>query len=192
MAEKPSLRQILEIYYALRAAGVQRFPKPLAPSKQVAERSPSCLFLIDFVSPDENPSSSSGGGTQYLPAILRRLLERLPWREGVTVHSVFETPPKSPVVHPLAESVVEATLAAVESTNAQRCVCFGWRAAQVAAVACGVPFAVPPEAYEPISFEREGQGVFEILVLPDVRELEAFPEWRARVWESLMAFGPVR
>jgi hypothetical protein len=191
MAEKPSLRQILEMYYALRAAGVQRFPKPLAPTKQVVERTPTCLFLIDFVSPDEHLTAPSVE-RQNLPALLRRLLERLPWRDGVNVHTVFATPPKSPVVHPIAEGVVEAAFAAFENTNARRCVCFGWRAAQVAGVVLGVPFAVPPEAYEPVTFEREGEGVFELLVLPDLRELEAFPEWRGRVWESLMAFGPLR
>lgn len=191
MAEKPSLKQILELYYALRAQGVQRFPKPMSASVALCERTSRCLFLIDFTAAQ---ASSAQGESEpmVLPPILKRLLDRLPWRESVSLHTVFSAQPKSPQLHPLEEQVVDSARRALLESGVERCVCFGWRAAQVCAVALGIPFAIPAEAYEPLGCEVEGVGQFEILVLPDVRELEAFTEWRARVWESLLAFGPAR
>jgi hypothetical protein len=190
MAEKPSLKQILELYYALRAQGVQRFPRPLAPGGLTSDRALRCLFLLDF-SAQVAPHSTSGADT-VIPPILRRLLERLPWRELVDLHVVFDAAPKSPQLHPLDEKVVAAALHALSGEHMGRCVCFGWRAAQVCAVALGIPFALPSEAFEPIVTQGEAGKPIEILVLPDVRELEAFPEWRSKVWESLQAFGPPR
>jgi hypothetical protein len=62
----------------------------------------------------------------------------------------------------------------------------------VCATALGIPFAIPSESFEALEFIDDNGKKMEFLVLPDVRELEAFPEWRAKVWESLLAFGPVR
>lgn len=191
MAEGPSLKQILDLYYALSAQGVRRFPKPMPASVAPRERTSRCLFLIDFTA--AQASSSQGESERMaLPPILKRLLDRLPWRESVSLHSVFSAQPKSPQLHPLEEQVVDSTRRALLGSGVERCVCFGWRAAEVCAVALGIPFAIPAEAYEPFACEVDGVGQFEILVLPDVRELEAFTEWRARVWESLLAFGPAR
>ncbi|MEN9528480.1 MAG: hypothetical protein RI932_353 [Pseudomonadota bacterium] len=190
MAEKPSLKQILELYYALRAQGVQRFPRPLVPGGAPSDRSLRCLFLLDF-NPPGSASPASAGET-IVPPLLKRLLERLPWRDFVDVHVIFDAPPKSPQLHPLDEKTLAPVLRALSSEQVGRCVCFGWRSAQVCAVAIGIPFALPPEAFEPIEVQVEGGKAMEILVLPDVRELEAFPEWRAKVWESLQAFGSPR
>ena len=191
MAEIPSLKQILDVYYALRAQGVQRFPRPLSVSAAPSERTSRCLFLIDFT-PAQASSAQGDAELMVPPPILKRLLDRLPWRESVALHTVFSAQPKSPQLHPLEEQVVDSVRRALLESGVERCVCFGWRAAQVCAVGLGIPFAIPAEAYEPLGCEVEGVGRFEILVLPDVREIEAFPEWRARVWESLLAFGPAR
>ncbi|MBM3381415.1 MAG: hypothetical protein FJY29_03145 [Betaproteobacteria bacterium] len=190
MAEKPSLKQILELYYALRAQGVQRFPQPRTPGGAQSDRTLRCLFLLDFNA--QGSPSSVVGGDSVLPALLKRLLDRLPWRDFVDLHVVFDAPPKSPQLHPLDEKTLAPVMTALASERVGRCVCFGWRAAQVCAVALGIPFALPPEAFEPVQVTLEGDKAMEILILPDVRELEAFPEWRAKVWESLQTFGAAR
>ena len=195
MAEKPSLQQILEVYYALRASGVQRFPKPLAPRSSSAQSQasnsiakPHCLFLIDFITSSQTLETEKID----MPPILRRLLERLPWRDSVSVHTIFDAQPKSPQLHPVAPPTIASTRAVLEAPTLGRVVCFGWRSAQVCSVALGIPFEIPCESFEAIACQVEGLGDFEILVLPDVREIEAFPEWRARIWESLLAFAPAR
>lgn len=187
MTEKPSLKHILDIYYALRAQGVQRYPKPMLPTPRGTARSPGCVFLVDFGTPAE-----SAGGKADVHPLLKRLLEKLPWRDDVLLHTVFHAQPRSPQLHPLDEDLIRQSREVLTRDGVGRCVCFGWRAAQVAGVALGIPFALPAEAYEALSFEAEGLGSYECLVLPDVRELEAFPEWRAKVWESLLSFGAAR
>lgn len=182
MAEKPSVKQILETYYALRASGVQRFPKPLSRSELKTRPSGGCLFLYDFPTVNE----PEGG----VPPILRRLLERLPWRSGVEVAAALESQPKTAQLDPVGEAIVVRLRERIAADKVQRIVCFGWRAGHVLSIALGQPFSVPPQAFEPLFCESEGLGGVEILVFPDVRELEAFPEWRALVWESLVNFAP--
>jgi len=182
MAEKPSVKQILEVYYALRASGVQRLPKPLHRALPERRVGGGTLFLFDFV--------PSGSAHDSPPSLLKRLIERLPWGSGVDVSAVFDVQPKSPEVAALIESSVTRLRAHLEGSGARRIVCFGWRAGHALSVALGVPFEIPAEAFEPLACESEGLGSFELLVLPDVRELEAFPEWRLKVWESLVAFAP--
>lgn len=187
MGNKPTLQRILDVYYALRAQGVQRFPKPLCPQGEPSTISSRCLFLVDF-----HPHASVEAGNEELPLLLKRLLERLPWRDDVKIHTIFKTHPKSPQLHPLEEGVVGAVRGLLDEPGLGRCVCFGWRSAHVCSVALGIPFQLPPEAYEPVRCEGEGLGKIDCLVYPDLRELEAFPEWRSKVWESLLPFGAVR
>lgn len=182
MAEKPSVKQILEVYYALRASGVQRFPKPLQRALPERRVSGGTLFLFDFV--------SSGSAHDSPPSLIKRLIERLPWGSGIDVSAVFEVQPKSPDFASLIENSVTRLRAHLEASGGRRIVCFGWRAAHVLSVALGAPYEIPAEAFEPLACESEGLGSFELLVLPDVRELEAFPGWRLKVWESLVAFAP--
>jgi hypothetical protein len=182
MAEKPSVRQILEVYYALRAAGVQRLPKPVQRTAGSQRSSGGTLFLFDF--------NSGSGPHEGAPSILKRLLDRLPWAAGVEVCPAFASHPKSPDLSVHMEAVVTELRGRLESSGTRRVVCFGWRSGFALSVAFGEPYAIPPEAYEPFVCEAAGLGSVEILVLPDVRELEAFPEWRLKVWESLVAFTP--
>jgi hypothetical protein len=184
MAEKPSVKQILEVYYALRASGVQRLPKPVQRSIAEQRTSGGTLFLFDFI-------SGNGNQQDEVPAILRRLLERLPWAAGVEVQPAFASQPKTPDLSSQMESAVAVLRSRLESAGIRRVVCFGWRAGLALSVALGEPYAIPPEGFQPLAFEAEGIGAVELLVLPDVRELEAFPEWRLKVWESLVAFAPV-
>lgn len=191
MAETPSMKRILDVYYALLAQGVQRYPRPLKQSQPELLSRERCLFLIDFgaeLVPLELPRQQSA----VAPAIISRLLERLPWREQVSLQIIFEHQPKTPQLHPIGEERLAAVNEALRNSSTDRCVCFGWRAAQVCGAALGIPFSIPVEAYEALEFIHDDGKKVEILVLPDVRELEAFPEWRAKVWESLLAFGPVR
>lgn len=182
MAEKPSVKQILEIYYALRAAGVQRLPKPLPRATHRSGGSGASLFLYDFWTPS--------AAQEVAPPILRRLIERLAWGANVQLCAAVEGQPKSPQCDPVDEAAVARLRARLEEGGVHRIACFGWRAAHVLSVVVGQPFTIPPEAFEPLLCEADGLGSLEILVLPDVRELEAFPEWRARVWESLVSFAP--
>lgn len=191
MAETPSMKRILEVYYALLAQGVQRFPRQLAPSGHSAGERNRCLFLIDFA-PELVELGLTTGGVTSAPPIICRLLERLPWSEQVLPAVIFKQVPKAPQLHPIDEAGIAVVREALQSWGADRCVCFGWRAAHVLGVALGVPFALPTEAYEPIACDGDEGKKLEILVLPEVRELDAIPEWRAKVWESLLAFGPVR
>lgn len=181
MAEKPSLKQILEIYYALRASGVQRYPRPLKRASRVAPPSGQALFLYDF-----SPTALAAG---EVPAILRRLLERLPWGSGVQVFSALEAQPKTPALEPVSEAAVARLRERLLAEQFGKIVCFGWRAAHLLSVALGLPYAIPAEAFEPLECEPEGLSAQQILVLPDVRELEMFPDWRARVWDSLVNFA---
>ena len=191
MTEKPSLKPILDVYYALLAQGVQRFPRPLLPSQPELRARKHCLFFIDFAT-DPIPLEVRSGETFRAPPIIARLLDKLPWREQVTTHLLFEAVPKSPQLHPIDEDLISRVKDLIAQNEPDRCVCFGWRAAQVCAVALGVPFSFPPEAYEPLECTFDENKSVEILVFPDVREIEALPEWRSKVWESLLAFGPVR
>jgi hypothetical protein len=218
MSDSTSLKQILEIYYALRAEGVQRFPRPhirersklqnqlqnaaqlphnaenfkeLKSDHSVQENIASrSLFIYDFhpLQLSQNPPP------EPIPSILRKLLERLPWREEVVLFSAFDTFPKSPRLDPPDERVVGRLRERLVEGGFGRVVCFGWRCAQILSIAIGHPFGIPPEAFEPIRQSVEGSGSptleIDILVLPDVREIEAFLEWRAIVWESLQAFAP--
>lgn len=191
MEETPSMKRILDVYYALLAQGVQRYPRPLSQSQAQPSSRNRCLFLIDFGA-DLVSLELTTGQTVSTPPIISRLFERLPWRDQVSVHLIFETQPKTPQLHPLSEEKLAAVCRSFSDSQADRCVCFGWRAAHVCAAALGVPFSIPSEAYVALEFVDDSGKRVEILVLPDVRELEAFPEWRAQVWESLLAFGPVR
>lgn len=181
MAEKPSVKQILEIYYALRAAGVQRLPKPLPRATHRSGGSGATLFLYDFWIPATTQETA--------PPILRRLTERLAWGGNVQLCAAVEGQPKSPQCDPVDEAAVARLRARLEEGSVNRIACFGWRAAHVLSVVVGQPYTIPSEAFEPLLCEADGLGPLEILVLPDVRELEAFPEWRARVWESLVSFA---
>jgi hypothetical protein len=183
MAEKPSVKQILDVYYALRASGVQRLPKPVQRSSAAQRHSGATLFLFDFMSGNSQPPDA-------VPPILGRLLERLPWGSSVHVLSAFAVQPKSPDMSAQMESTVTIIRGRLETSGIRRVVCFGWRAGLALSVAVGEPYAIPPEVFEPVPCEVEGLGQLEFLVLPDVRELEAFPEWRSKVWESLTAFAP--
>ncbi|MFZ9519298.1 MAG: hypothetical protein ACO3A4_02370 [Silvanigrellaceae bacterium] len=182
MSEKPSLKQILEIYYALRASGVQRLPKPLARAASSRKDSGTCLFLYDFAS---NPVSNDA-----VPPLLKRLIDRLPWRESVRIESVYPVQPKTPRFDPLSEPVVARVVETLAQSHAIRVVCFGWRAGHALSVAVGQPLAIPPEAFEALHCPMLDGTSLEVLVLPDLRELEAFPDWRALVWESLQNFAP--
>ncbi|MEN9825448.1 MAG: hypothetical protein RI953_1193 [Pseudomonadota bacterium] len=182
MSEKPSLKQILEIYYALRASGVQRLPKPLSKAPDSRRDSGACLFLYDFATASVSEDS--------VPPLLKRLIDRLPWRECVRTAVVYPALPKSPKFEPFPDAVVARVMETLAQTQAQRVVCFGWRAGQALSVAVGQPFAIPGEAFEPLLCPGADGLPLEVLVLPDLRELEAFPDWRSLVWESLQKFAP--
>lgn len=188
MSEKPSLKQILEIYYALRASGVQRLPKPLSKAPASRKDSGACLFLYDFASAPVSASASASEDS--VPSILKRLIDRLPWRENVRVAAVYSVQPKSPRFEPVPEAVVSQLIETLSQFAAKRVVCFGWRAGQALSVAVGQPFAIPGEAFEPLVCPMVDGTRLELLVLPDLRELEAFPDWRSLVWESLQKFAP--
>lgn len=190
MAKTPTLQQISDVYYALRASGVQRFPKPQQRVQGEEHESEMTLFLFDFwVSPD---SRSTGSDTEPVPPLLKRLLERLPWGRDVTVFPVFDGIPKSPQIDPVDANVASRLQERLAQLNqsARRIVCFGWRAGSVLACAADKPQSLPPESFNTLAWSTEKLGVVDVLVLPDVRELEAIPEWRGRVWESLLAFNP--
>lgn len=191
MAETPSMKRILDVYYALLAQGVQRYPRPLSQAQSQPSSRNRCLFLIDF-GIELVSLELATGQTVSVPPIISRLIERLPWRNQVLLHVIFEHQPKTPQLHPVSEERLASVNEFLSASAADRCVCFGWRTAQVCAAALGIPFSLPGEAFEAIEFIDDNGKRMEFLVLPDVREIEAFPEWRAKVWESLLAFGPTR
>lgn len=172
--------------YALIAEGVQRFPKPREPK---AVKWP-VVFVLDFPSAPEDETAIQNAQlpeTSQL-TLVRRLADKL----GIL--------PETKVIFAIRGSVPGKALANDALTSSQadfkndivasdpdKLVCFGNRA--FTAINRLTGYAIPPveqECNDVGQVRLEGR-LRHVVVVPDVRELQSFPEWRAAVWQVLRA-----
>lgn len=178
---------IREQNYALIAKGVQRFPTPQNALQSKTQSLKPFVFILDFpTNSDELAATLATTFPETSPLFLvRRLAERLgvlPQTE--VVYAIKNHPGKT-----LPNDALLASQATFKSDilhfNPQVLICFGARALTALNRLTG--YKIPPVEHEcldlgPISIEGHLRRV---VVIPNARELQLFPEWRASVWQVL-------
>lgn len=178
---------IREQNYALIAGGVQRFPTPQNGSQSQTQSLKPFVFILDF--PTNSDELAANLETTFPEASPLFLLRRLAERLGVLPQTEVVYAIKNHAGKTLPNDALLASQADFKSDilhfNPQILICFGARAFTALNRLTG--YKIPPVEHEcidlgPISIEGHLRRV---VVVPNVRELQAFPEWRASVWQVL-------
>lgn len=178
---------IREQNYALIAKGVQRFPNPRSAQEPLTQNVKPFVFILDF--PAQTEELAANLETQFPETSPLFLVRRLAERLGVLPHTEIVYAIKKYAGKTLPNDALVTSQPDFKSDilrfNPQILICFGARAFSALNRLTG--YKIPPVEHECIDLGLvfvEGRQR-RVVVVPNVRELQAFPEWRASVWQVL-------
>lgn len=145
------------------------------------------LILADFPEPaDEEQLKSSAAlfsSANAASTLLLRLFTRLGVHDHMHSSFALKVLPKKGFTHEIFQICRDILTCEIGLTSPEYIICFGQRAAKQLEDALDVKLEVfgesPPAGWQTLSLR--------CFVFPSARELAAFPEWRAAVWENLQS-----